>query len=169
MGTRRVGADGSWVRQALLIAVIAGLGVVLLGASLAPCQASLAAGSTVSRRDHQHLRMPGLLVILAAWLLQLYNGWSFSGDQLGLNAHVLRSKVLSLPKGRFVQAVIGGACSVGLFREILPNMLSLMTSLSNATSTPSVLRGPGVHRTGRSSPLTWGPTSTGQKLTMHSS
>ena len=91
-------------------------------------------------RTNIFLVMPGLplMVILAAWLppgpstmigVLVATGWAW-------NARVLRSKVLSLRKADFVQAaIISGepALSV-LFREILPNMLSLlMTSFIGAT------------------------------------
>ena len=147
MGTTGQGQDvmaqtvhGS--RQTLLVAVIAGFGVVLLGALIGGIAGFFGGwvDDVLGVLTNIFLVMPGLplMVILAAWLppgpstmigVLVATGWAW-------NARVLRSKVLSLRKADFVQAaIISGepALSV-LFREILPNMLSLlMTSFIGAT------------------------------------
>jgi len=129
-------------RQTLFVAFVTGLGVVLLGALMGGIGGFLGGwvDDAISVLINIFLVMPGLplMVILAAWLpsgpttmigVLIATGWAW-------NARVLRSKVLSLRKMDFVNAAIvsGEPALSVLFREILPNMLSLlMTSLIGAT------------------------------------
>ena len=129
-------------RQTLLVAFVTGFGVVLLGALIGGIGGFLGGwvDDVTSVFINIFLVIPGLplMVILAAWLpsgpftmigVLVATGWAW-------NARVLRSKVLSLRKMDFVNAaIVSGEPAVSvLFREILPNMLSLlMTSLIGAT------------------------------------
>ena len=129
-------------QQTLLVAFVAGFGVVLLGALIGGIGGFFGGwiDDVIGVFINMFLVMPGLplMVILAAWLppgpstmigVLVATGWAW-------NARVLRSKVLSLRKADFVQAAIvsGEPALSVLFREILPNMLSLlMTSFIGAT------------------------------------
>jgi peptide/nickel transport system permease protein len=129
-------------RQTLFVAFVTGIGVVLLGALIGGIGGFFGGwiDDAISVLINIFLVMPGLplMVILAAWLppgpttmigVLIATGWAW-------NARVLRSKVLSLRKMDFVDAAIvsGEPALSVLFREILPNMLSLlMTSLIGAT------------------------------------
>ena len=129
-------------RQTLFVAFVTGIGVVLLGALIGGIGGFFGGwiDDAISVLINIFLVMPGLplMVILAAWLpsgpttmigVLVATGWAW-------NARVLRSKVLSLRKMDFVNAAIvsGEPALSVLFREILPNMLSLlMTSLIGAT------------------------------------
>jgi peptide/nickel transport system permease protein len=129
-------------RQTLFVAMVTGLGVVIIGAFIGGIGGFFGGwiDDVISVLINIFLVMPGLplMVILAAWLpsgpstmigVLVATGWAW-------NARVLRSKVLSIRKTDFVNAaIVSGEPTVSvLFREILPNMLSLiMTSLIGAT------------------------------------
>jgi peptide/nickel transport system permease protein len=129
-------------RQTLFVAFVTGIGVVLLGALIGGIGGFFGGwvDDVISIVINIFLVVPGLplMVILAAWLptgpttmigVLVATGWAW-------NARVLRSKVLSLRNMDFVNAAIvsGEPALSVLFREILPNMLSLlMTSLIGAT------------------------------------
>lgn len=123
-------------RVTLAVGCASGLLVVLLGAVIGG-----AAGYLGGRTDdllslliNVFLVMPGLplMVVLAAWLppgpmtilsVLVLTGWAW-------NARVLRAQTLSLAQRDFVLAAkVSGESSLRIVcAEILPNMLSLMTS-----------------------------------------
>jgi peptide/nickel transport system permease protein len=129
-------------RQTLWVAVVTGLGVVLLGAIVGGLAGYLGGwiDEVLSALINVFLVIPGLplMVILAAWMppgpstmiaVLILSGWAW-------NARVLRSQVLGIRHRDFVNASIvsGEPALQVLFRDILPNMLSLlMTCLIGAT------------------------------------
>jgi peptide/nickel transport system permease protein len=123
-------------RTSLLVGFGVGLVVMLIGASI-----GLAAGyfggwidDVLSLITNVFLIMPGLplAVVIAAYLpsgpttialVLIVTGWAW-------NARVLRAQTLSLKEKDFVlAAVVSGESSVRImFRELLPNMTSLIVS-----------------------------------------
>jgi peptide/nickel transport system permease protein len=123
-------------RVSLAVGLVTGVAVMVIGAAI-----GMTAGyfggwvdSTLSLVTNVFLIMPGLplAVILAAYLpagpatitlVLVLTGWAW-------NARVLRAQVLSLREKDFVAAAIvsGEGSARIIFREILPNMTSLLMS-----------------------------------------
>jgi peptide/nickel transport system permease protein len=129
-------------RQTLLVALLAGLGVVVLGTLIGGLAAFYGGwiDEVLSALINVFLVIPGLplMVILAAWMppgpltmiaVLTLTGWAW-------NARVLRAQVLGIRQRDFVSAaIVSGESTLSvLFRDILPNMLSLlMTCFIGAT------------------------------------
>lgn len=123
-------------RTSLVVGLLVGLCVMVIGAAI-----GMAAGffggwvdSVLSLLTNVFLIIPGLpmAVVIAAYLrpgpvtigiVLVVTGWAW-------NARVLRSQVLSLREKDFVSAaIVSGEGSLRIiFREILPNMTSLLMS-----------------------------------------
>jgi peptide/nickel transport system permease protein len=123
-------------RMTLAVGFATGLLVVLVGAVIGGTAGYFGGrvDDLLSLLINVFLVMPGLplMVVLAAWLppgpvtilmVLVLTGWSW-------NARVLRAQTLALAKRDFVQAakVSGEPALRIVVAEILPNMLSLMTS-----------------------------------------
>lgn len=123
-------------RMTLAVGLATGFMVVLFGAVIGGAAGFLGGrvDDALSLLINVFLVMPGLplMVVIAAWLppgpmtllsVLVLTGWAW-------NARVLRAQTLSLAKRDFVMAAkVSGESSLRIVcAEILPNMLSLMTS-----------------------------------------
>ena len=133
-------------RTSLVVGTLAGLAVMVL-AALVGMTAGFAGGwvdSVLSLFTNVFLIMPGLplAVVIAAYLrpgpvtigvVLVITGWAW-------NARVLRSQVLALREKDFVAAAIvsGEGRARIIFREILPNMTSLLMSCFISATTYAI-------------------------------
>jgi peptide/nickel transport system permease protein len=133
-------------RTSLLVGALAGLAVMVL-AALVGMTAGFMGGwvdSVLSLLTNVFLIMPGLplAVVIAAYLrpgpvtigvVLVVTGWAW-------NARILRSQVLALREKDFVAAAIvsGESHARIMFREILPNMTSLLMSCFISATTYAI-------------------------------
>ena len=153
-------------RQTLFVAFGAGILVVLIGALVGGIAAFYGGwiDDALSTVINVFLVLPALplMVILAAWLppgpgtmitVLVLTGWAW-------NARVLRAQALSLRQEEFVQAsIVAGESTLSvLFRDLFPNMLSLLMTCTIGAIVYAIGAQVGLEFIGLGDPssVTWG-------------